>query len=114
VAWKAPKPDQIKEMIMGTIAVHEFITLDGVIDNPSWTFDYSFDPRMGDAIGAIMGTSKAILLGPPDLRAVRSDVVDPDHGRRSRGSVHERDAQVHRFVDTGQRRLEQFDHPRVL
>ncbi len=48
---------------MGTIAVHEFITLDGVIDAPTWTFDYPFDPRMGAAIGAIMGTSTAILLG---------------------------------------------------
>ena len=48
---------------MGTIAVHEFITLDGVIDNPSWSFDYPFDPRMGDAIAAVMGASRAILLG---------------------------------------------------
>ena len=48
---------------MGTIAVHEFITLDGVIDAPTWTFDYPFDPRMGEAIGAIMGASSAILLG---------------------------------------------------
>ena len=28
-----------EEMIMGTIAGCEFITLDGVIDTPSWTFD---------------------------------------------------------------------------
>lgn len=48
---------------MGTIRVHEFITLDGVIDSPSWTFDYGFDPKMGDAIAAVMGGSKAILLG---------------------------------------------------
>jgi len=48
---------------MGTILVHEFITLDGVIDAPTWTFDYGFDPKMGQAIGAIMGSSKAILLG---------------------------------------------------
>jgi dihydrofolate reductase len=48
---------------MGTIAVHEFITLDGVFGDPSWSFDYSFDPKMGEAIGAIMGSSKAILLG---------------------------------------------------
>ncbi len=48
---------------MGTIAVHEFITLDGVIDAPSWTLDYAFDPKMGEAIGAIMGSSTAILLG---------------------------------------------------
>ena len=48
---------------MGKIGVHEFITLDGVIGDPSWSFDYSFDPKMGEAIGAIMGSSQAILLG---------------------------------------------------
>src|SRR5262245_52460352 len=48
---------------MGTIAVHEFITLDGVIEDPSWSFDYSFDPKMVEAINEIMGSSKAILLG---------------------------------------------------
>lgn len=48
---------------MGTIAVHEFISLDGVIEDPTWTFDYGFDPRMGDAIAAVMGGCKAILLG---------------------------------------------------
>ena len=48
---------------MGKIGVHEFITLDGVIGDPSWSFDYSFDPKMGEAIGEIMGSSKAILLG---------------------------------------------------
>ncbi|MDR3084268.1 MAG: dihydrofolate reductase family protein [Streptomyces sp.] len=48
---------------MGTIAVHEFITLDGVIEAPSWTFDYPFDPKMGEAIAAIMGSGQAILLG---------------------------------------------------
>ena len=48
---------------MGTIAVHEFITLDGVIESPGWTFEYGFDPKMGEAIGAIVGDSQAILLG---------------------------------------------------
>lgn len=48
---------------MGTISVHEFITLDGVIDEPSWTRDLPFDPKMGNAIGAIMGAARAILLG---------------------------------------------------
>ena len=48
---------------MGKIAVHEFITLDGVIGDPSWSFDYSFDPKMVEAINEIMGSSKAILLG---------------------------------------------------
>ncbi|MET0741048.1 MAG: dihydrofolate reductase family protein [Candidatus Nanopelagicales bacterium] len=48
---------------MGAIHVHEFISLDGVFENPSWTFDYGFDPRMGETIGAITSASKAILLG---------------------------------------------------
>ena len=48
---------------MGKIAVHEFITLDGVVEAPTWTFDYPFDPKMGEAIGGLMRSSKAILLG---------------------------------------------------
>jgi dihydrofolate reductase len=48
---------------MGQILVHEFITLDGVIDTPTWTFDFPFDPKMGQAIGEIMGSCQAILLG---------------------------------------------------
>jgi dihydrofolate reductase len=50
-------------MKMGKILVHEFTTLDGVIDAPTWAFDYPFDPQMGVAIGGIMGSSGAILLG---------------------------------------------------
>jgi dihydrofolate reductase len=45
------------------IAVHEFITLDGVIDAPVWTFDYGFDPKMGETIGALSARSGGILLG---------------------------------------------------
>jgi dihydrofolate reductase len=48
---------------VGRIAVHEFVTLDGVIEDPSWTFDFPFDPKMGEAIAAVMGASEAILLG---------------------------------------------------
>jgi dihydrofolate reductase len=48
---------------MGKIAVHEFVSLDGVYEDPSWTFDYGFDPKMGETLAAIMGESKAILLG---------------------------------------------------
>jgi dihydrofolate reductase len=48
---------------MGDIAVHEFVSLDGVFEDPSWTFDYGFDPQMGERIGAITGASTAILLG---------------------------------------------------
>jgi dihydrofolate reductase len=48
---------------MGTIKVHEFITLDGVIDTPSWTFDYGYDTAMGRDIGSLMSGCEAILLG---------------------------------------------------
>jgi dihydrofolate reductase len=52
-----------KGVIMGQILVHEFISLDGVFEAPRWTMEYGFDPKMGDAIGGIMGPCKAILLG---------------------------------------------------
>jgi dihydrofolate reductase len=48
---------------MATIAVHEFISLDGVFESPGWTFDYGFDPKMGEALGAITSKSSTILLG---------------------------------------------------
>jgi dihydrofolate reductase len=43
--------------------VHEFMTLDGVIDAPTWTFDFGFLPRMGELIGAFTERSRGILLG---------------------------------------------------
>jgi dihydrofolate reductase len=48
---------------VGAIHVHEFMSLDGVIDAPTWTFDYGFDPKMGDAIGAVTKGCRGILLG---------------------------------------------------
>ena len=48
---------------MGMIAVHEFTSLDGVFEDPRWTFDYGFDPKMGETIGGLMGPCRAILLG---------------------------------------------------
>src|SRR5437773_7466215 len=48
---------------MGNIVVHEFTTLDRVIDAPTWTFDFGFDPKMGTAIAEIMGGCKGLLLG---------------------------------------------------
>src|ERR1700752_1559913 len=48
---------------VGEIHVHEFMSLDGVIDAPTWTFDYGFDPKMGEAIGAVTERSRGILLG---------------------------------------------------
>ena len=48
---------------MGAINVHEFMSLDGVIDAPTWTFDYGFDPKMGEALGAVTQRCDGILLG---------------------------------------------------
>jgi dihydrofolate reductase len=48
---------------MGAISVHEFMSLDGVIDAPTWTAAHGFDPKMGEAIGAMTERCRAILLG---------------------------------------------------
>jgi len=48
---------------VGAIHVHEFMSLDGVIDAPVWTAGYGFDPKMGAAIGAVTERSQGILLG---------------------------------------------------
>src|ERR671936_782985 len=48
---------------MGAVVVHEFMSLDGVIDAPTWTFEYGFDPKMGEAIAAVTAKCRGILLG---------------------------------------------------
>jgi dihydrofolate reductase len=45
------------------VNVHEFMSLDGVIDAPMWTFEYGFDPKMGDALARLTGRCTGILLG---------------------------------------------------
>src|SRR5512133_446913 len=50
-------------VLMGGITVHEFMTLDGIVDAPTWTFDFGFDPKMGETIKALTDRSRAILLG---------------------------------------------------
>jgi dihydrofolate reductase len=54
---------EVDDCEMGAIHVHEFMSLDGVIDAPTWTFDYGFDPRMGEAILAVTQRARGILLG---------------------------------------------------
>jgi dihydrofolate reductase len=48
---------------VGPIRVHEFMSLDGVIDAPTWTFDFGYDPKMGGTIAQAMTASDGILLG---------------------------------------------------
>jgi dihydrofolate reductase len=69
---------------MGVISVHEFMSLDGVIDTPIWTAEYGFDPRMGDAIAAVIQRSRGILLGRTTFemfgQAWPNRTVDDDPG----------------------------------
>jgi dihydrofolate reductase len=48
---------------MGAIHVHEFMSLDGVIDTPIWTAEYGFDDKMGERLGAVTEKSEGVLLG---------------------------------------------------
>jgi dihydrofolate reductase len=48
---------------MGAIVVHEFISLDGVFEDPKWTMEFGFDPKMGESLAAITGSAEALLLG---------------------------------------------------
>jgi len=64
-----------KETIMGAIRVHEFITLDGVIDNPSWSFEYPFDPEDGHRHRRHLGRLPGDPARADHLRAVRTRLV---------------------------------------
>jgi dihydrofolate reductase len=48
---------------MGRLGVHEFVSLDGVFEDPRWTADYGFDPKMGETIATLTDPNGAILLG---------------------------------------------------
>ncbi len=48
---------------MGTIHVHEFMSVDGVIDTPIWTAEYGYLPRMGEIIAELCNRASGILLG---------------------------------------------------
>jgi dihydrofolate reductase len=39
------------------------MSLDGVIEQPTWTFDYGFDPKVGEVLAAVMDRCGGILLG---------------------------------------------------
>jgi dihydrofolate reductase len=48
---------------MGRVLVHEFMSLDGCIDAPSWTADYPFAPAMANDLSVVVGSCSGILLG---------------------------------------------------
>ena len=53
---------------MGAIKVHEFTTVDGVVDVPLWTVDYGFPDDLSASIGALTASSSGILLGRTTYR----------------------------------------------
>jgi dihydrofolate reductase len=48
---------------MGKICAHEFVSLDGVFEDPRWTAPFGFTEAMGTAIAELTSSSNAILLG---------------------------------------------------
>jgi dihydrofolate reductase len=48
---------------MGAIKVHEFTTVDGVVDAPRWTMEYGFPDDLAAAIGGLTASASGILLG---------------------------------------------------
>src|SRR3954462_3094267 len=101
-------------MTVGAIHVHEFMSFDGVIDAPVWTFEYGFDPQMGEAIGAMTARSKGILLGRTTYQmfepAWSTRSVEDDPGR----AVLQRDDQERRLRHPRGRDLEQLRDHRAL
>src|SRR4051794_9231568 len=69
---------------MTSIRAHEFISLDGVFESPAWTMEFGFDPRMGEAIGALTADADGILLGRTTYEmfapAWRDRTADEDPG----------------------------------
>jgi dihydrofolate reductase len=52
-----------EEVLMRKVVASEFVSLDGVVESPEkWHFPY-FNEQMGDAIGAAMAASDAMLMG---------------------------------------------------
>jgi len=68
---------------MGKLHAHEFITLDGIIDDPEWSAGYDFNEAMQASIKALTGRCSAIILGRKTYEmfepawSVRNDDDDP-------------------------------------
>jgi hypothetical protein len=52
-----------QEVLMRKVVTSELVSLDGVVESPQkWHFPY-FNDQMGEAIGAVMAASDAMLMG---------------------------------------------------
>jgi hypothetical protein len=79
---------------MGAIHVHEFISLDGVIDTPSWTFKYPFTPGMMKILGGVTSRCRGILLGRKTYQMFRAGLVEADGGGGSGSAVLQRHHEI--------------------
>ena len=59
---------------MGTIRVHEFTSLDGVIDTPTWTLDFGFDPAIGHRSSVLNLKSSPISMSVRNSEPATSPV----------------------------------------
>jgi len=93
--------------------VHEFMSLDGVIDAPTWTFEYGFDERMGERLTAVTNRCQGILLGRRTYEmfepAWSTRTMEDDPGV----PVLQRHHQVRRLRDARKRDLEELGDRRA-
>jgi riboflavin biosynthesis pyrimidine reductase len=89
--------------------VHGFMSLDGVIDAPTWTFDYGFDLKMGEGIGAVTERSRGQPARADDLRDVRASMVYADRRGRSGGAVLQRHHEIRRVQNAHHPDLEESE-----
>ena len=103
---------------MGRIVVSEFVTLDGVIEDPGgsekspyggWAFRFDRGEDGDTFKFEELMTADALLLGRRDLRGPRRRVAED--GLRSVRSADERDAEVRGVLDADGRELEQQHDP---
>lgn len=68
---------------MGKIRVHEFITADGVFEDPSFTVAYGFPDSVAQAVNEMTTSASAILLGRKTFEmfapawSMRTEADDP-------------------------------------
>ena len=97
-----------------TIAVHEFISADGVFESPTWTFEFGFDPRMGETLAAITGSATAILLGRKTHEMFAPELARPDRRGRPGRAVLQRDGEARRRRAGARRGVGQHHQDRAL
>ena len=96
---------------MGRIIAVEYLTLDGVFEEPAWTQPY-FDEAVGAYQGEAMGWADALLSGPGHVRRHEQGVARDGQRPVDRWRHHELDRQVRTDLDPCRPDLERHLPPR--